>query len=58
MSEMGDLATTNMEKTEVLSNFFASVFTGKCSGDTTQFTESKGPDWKNDISPTVGEDWV
>ncbi|KAK4816957.1 hypothetical protein QYF61_025877 [Mycteria americana] len=29
MSETGDLATT--KKAEVLNNFFASVFTGKCS---------------------------
>ncbi|KAK4806230.1 hypothetical protein QYF61_013374 [Mycteria americana] len=44
MSETGDLATTDMEKAEVLNNFFASVFTGKCSSHAVQLTESKGRD--------------
>jgi len=29
--EMGDLVTRNMEKTEILNDFFASVFAGKSS---------------------------
>ena len=58
MSETGDLATTDMEKAEVLNNFFASVFTGKCSSHTTQLTESKGRDWETEVPPTVGEDQV
>jgi len=41
--EMGDLATWDMEKTEVL-DFFTSVFTGKCSSHTVQVTEGKGRD--------------
>ena len=47
-----------MEKAEVLNNFFALVFAGKCSSPTTQFRESKGRDWENELLPTVGEDEV
>ncbi|GAB0190800.1 mitochondrial enolase superfamily member 1 [Grus japonensis] len=47
-----------MEKAEVLNDFFASVFTGKCSSHTTQVTEGKGRDWENEEPPTVGEDQV
>ncbi|GAB0202547.1 mitochondrial enolase superfamily member 1 [Grus japonensis] len=45
-----------MEKAEVLNNFFASVFTGKCLSHTAQVTE--GRDWENAELPTVGEDQV
>ncbi|KAK4828020.1 hypothetical protein QYF61_022797 [Mycteria americana] len=55
-SKAGDLATTKMEKAEVLNNIFASVFTSKCSSHTTQFTESKGRDWENEVPPTIGGD--
>ena len=58
MSETGDLATTGMEKTEELNNFFALVFTSKFSSHTTQFTEAKGRDWENEVLPNVGEDQV
>ncbi|KFV13114.1 hypothetical protein N340_13029, partial [Tauraco erythrolophus] len=37
--ETGDLATWNMEKAEVLNDFFASVFTSKSSSGTAQVTE-------------------
>ncbi|GAB0208722.1 mitochondrial enolase superfamily member 1 [Grus japonensis] len=47
-----------MEKAEVLNDFFASVFTGKCSSHTAQVTEGKGRDWENADPPTVGEDQV
>ncbi|GAB0189937.1 mitochondrial enolase superfamily member 1 [Grus japonensis] len=47
-----------MEKAEVLNDFFASVFTGKCLSHTAQITEGKGRDWENAEPPTVGEDQV
>ena len=47
-----------MEKAEVLNDFFASVFTGKCSSHTVQVTEGKGRDWENEEPPTIGEDQV
>ncbi|GAB0192363.1 mitochondrial enolase superfamily member 1 [Grus japonensis] len=43
-----------MEKAEVLNDFFASVFTGKCLSHTAQVTE--GRDWEIAEPPTVGED--
>ncbi|KAK4821765.1 hypothetical protein QYF61_000826 [Mycteria americana] len=58
MGKMGDLATTNMEKAEVLNNFFALVFTGKHSSHAAHLTESKGRDWENEVLPAIGEDQV
>ncbi|GAB0205961.1 mitochondrial enolase superfamily member 1 [Grus japonensis] len=55
-NETGDLVTQDMEKAEVLNNFFASVFTGKCLSHTAQVAE--GRDWENAEPPTVGEDQV
>jgi len=47
-----------MEKTELLNDFFASVFTSKCSSHITQVADSKRRDWENEELPTVGEDQV
>ncbi|GAB0179954.1 mitochondrial enolase superfamily member 1 [Grus japonensis] len=55
--EMGDLVTQDIEKAEVLNDFFA-VFIRECSSHTAQVTEGKGRDWENEEPPTVGEDQV
>ncbi|GAB0177300.1 mitochondrial enolase superfamily member 1 [Grus japonensis] len=55
---MGDLVTQDMEKVEVLNDFFVSVFTGNCLSHTAQVKEGKGRDWENEELPTVGEDQV
>ena len=55
---MGDLVTQGMQNTELLNNFFASVFISKCSSDTAQVAEGKGRDWENEERPTVAEDRV
>ena len=47
-----------MEKAEVLNDFSASVFIGKCSSHTAQTAEDKGRAWENEELPTVGEDQV
>ncbi|GAB0209313.1 mitochondrial enolase superfamily member 1 [Grus japonensis] len=54
----GDLVTWDMEKAEVVTDFFTSVFTSKGSSHTAQVTEGKGRDWENEEPPTVGEDQV
>ncbi|GAB0189727.1 hypothetical protein GRJ2_001438000 [Grus japonensis] len=56
--ETGDLVTRDMEKAEVLNEFFPSVFTSKCSSHTAQVAEGKGRDWENEEPPTVGGDQV
>jgi len=56
--KMGDLVTRDMEKVEVLNDFFASVSTGKRSSHTTQVVEGKGRDRENEEWLTVGEDQV
>ncbi|GAB0190611.1 mitochondrial enolase superfamily member 1 [Grus japonensis] len=57
-NEISDLVTQDMEKAEVLNDYFATVFTGKCLSHTAQVTEGKGRDWENAELPTVGEDQV
>jgi len=51
--EVGDLATGDMEKVEVLHDFFLPVFTDKCYSHITQVTEGKNRDWENEEPPTV-----
>ncbi|GAB0203845.1 hypothetical protein GRJ2_002850100 [Grus japonensis] len=47
-NETGDLDTQDMEKAEVLNEFFASDLTSKCLSHTVQVTEDKGRDWENE----------
>lgn len=56
--ESGDLVTQDMEKVEALSDFFASVFTGRSSSHAAQVPEGKGRDWEDEELPSVGEDQV
>jgi len=44
-----------VEKAEVLYDFFASVFTSKCSNHIVQVTGGTGRDWENKEPPTVGD---
>ncbi|GAB0186779.1 mitochondrial enolase superfamily member 1 [Grus japonensis] len=53
-NEMGDLVTQDMEKAEVLKDFFTSVFTGKCLSHTAQVTGGR----ENAEPPTEGEHQV
>ena len=54
----GDLVTQDMENAQVLHDFCASVFTGKCSSHTARVADGKGRDWENEEPPFVGEGQV
>ncbi|KFP07547.1 hypothetical protein N300_15283, partial [Calypte anna] len=56
--ETGELVTQDVEKAEVLSDNFASVFTGKDPGHSLHVTEAKGKDWEKENPPTVDEEQV
>lgn len=53
---MGKTSDHDMEKDEVLSNFFASVFTGNHSSHISQVPDPSGRDWGNKVPFVVGED--
>ncbi|PKU41658.1 rna-directed dna polymerase from mobile element jockey-like [Limosa lapponica baueri] len=51
--ETGGLVTQDTEKAEELKEFFALVFTSKCSSHTTQVAEGKGRVWENEWKPVM-----
>ena len=58
LKEMGDPTIQNMEKAEVLNDFFTLVVTGKHSSHRAQVAEGIGRNWENDELHTVGKDQV
>jgi len=56
--ETGDLVTRDMEKAEMLSDFLASVITGKGFSHTTHIAESNSKNLEKVDLPAVSEDQV
>lgn len=54
--ETENLVTNDMEKAEVPNNFFASFFTGNFLSHISQVPESQGREWRNEVTPIVGDD--
>ncbi|RMC17967.1 hypothetical protein DUI87_04841 [Hirundo rustica rustica] len=56
--ETGDLTDLDMEKDEILNEFYTSVFNRKCSSNPTQTEKKlKFTNWENeDPKPTMGKD--
>ncbi|KAK4815066.1 hypothetical protein QYF61_015350 [Mycteria americana] len=51
INKAGEIVATIMEKAEVLSNFFASVFSGNLSSHMSQAPEPQDRDWGNEVPP-------
>jgi len=58
MNKNGELVSTDGGKAEVLSNIFASVFTGKLSPHPSQVDVPEDGDQGSKVPPTVREDQV
>lgn len=58
MNKNEELATVNMEKTEVLSKFFASGLTANQSSHVSQVLEPRSRSWGSKLLPTVREEQI
>lgn len=56
INKTGEQVITDMEKAEIYSVNFASIFMGNGSSHTSHVHESQGRDWGNKVPAKVGED--